>query len=418
MLGDAEKIVELLRPEDFYSTIYQKIFRAVCGLIGSGMEVDLPSLTIALKEAGKLEEIGGASYLSTFIDRIPIAANIEHYAGKIRDKAVLRHLMSALQATISECFSNSDDSLAIIDRARGQLDSIAEEARNLGKSRSRSYRELSLEAADRYSDLHKRKGAITGVSTGFYILDSMLCGMQHGDLITLAARPSQGKTALAQNIAGHVASEGVPVAYYSLEMSDAQIYDRQVSGESEINLLKFRTGRFDEDDWPRLHEAQEKLYKWPVFVDDSPALHYQEIRRRAWGDRKSHGIGLIIIDHLQLVQGDRNTTRDREIGGITAALKAMAKDLNLPVILLSQLNRQLETRPNPHKRPKLSDLRDSGNIEQDSDVVIFLYRPSVYGDQEDFPGHSEVIVSKHRNGPTGLIKLRWNEKLTRFTDLE
>ncbi|RJQ27695.1 replicative DNA helicase [Candidatus Parcubacteria bacterium] len=408
-----------LKPEEFFSPRNQKIFKAICGLIEKGIAVDLPSLAMALKDAGELEAIGGAYYLASIIEQVPVASNLEHYAGRIRDKALLRKLLSACQETTRECLDNTNEPAAIIDQAKGRIDSIIEGAGNHGREKIISYRELSLDAGERYAGLYERKGSITGIASGFFVLDSILCGFQPGDLIILAARPSQGKTALALNIGGHIAGKGgIPVAYFSLEMSASQLFDRQLSGESGINLQKFRTGRFERGDWDRINEAQGKVYSWPVYIDDSAALHYQEIRRRAWGLKKRHGIGLVIIDHLQLVKGDREATRDREIGSITAGMKAIAKELDLPVVLLSQLNRQLETRSNPHKRPRLSDLRDSGNIEQDADVIMFLYRPAVYEDTEGFPGHTELIIAKHRNGPTGMIKLLWNERITTFLNVE
>jgi len=419
LMGDAELAVELLQPEDFHRTAHKKIFRAIRGLIKKGLAVDLPSLSMALKDAGELEEIGGAYYLACLFDQVPVASNLEHFAGRIRDMAIRRDLITGCQEIIREALDGTDETSAIIDRAKSRIDSILDGAGSLGRERAISYRKLSLDAAERYSSLYERKGSITGIASGFFMLDSILCGFQAGDLIILAARPSMGKTALALNIAGHVAGKSaIPVAYFSLEMPASQLFDRQIAGETGINLQRFRTGRFEKEDWEKITEAQGKVYGWPVYIDDSPAVHYQEIRRESWRMKKKHGIGLVIIDHLQLIKGDREATRDREIGSITAGMKAMAKELDIPVILLSQLNRQLEIRMNPHKRPRLSDLRDSGNVEQDGDVIAFLYRPAVYEDHEDFPGHTELIIAKHRNGPAGMLKLLWNEKITAFLNLE
>lgn len=417
LLGDAPQIVELLGPEDFYRIGHQKVFKAISAMVKKGVDVELPSLVMALKDSGQLEEIGGAHYLASLLD-IPIASNIEHYAGKIRDKAILRNLLISCQETTRDCLNSSNEPAAILDRAKTRLDALTQGASGTGKDNAACYRDLSLKAAERYDTLYKNKGTISGIASGFYMLDSTLCGFQAGDLEVIAARPSMGKTALALNIAGHVASKGLPVAYFSLEMSADQLFDRQIASGSGINLLKFRTGRFEAFDWEKINKAQEKAYTWPVFIDDTAALHYQEIRHRAWVLKKRKGIGLVIIDHLQLIKGDKEYSRDREIGSITAGLKAMAKELDIPVILLSQLNRQLEMRPNPYKRPRLSDLRDSGNIEQDADVITFLYRPAAYEDKEDFPGHTELIIAKHRNGPTGMIKLLWNTKITTFFNPE
>lgn len=414
LFGHAGQVAEILKPEDFYLIRNQKIFQAVIALTKKKIIVDLPSLTMELQESGKLEEIGGASFLAGVLDQVPAATNIEYFAGKIKEKAAKRELVQVFQNAIQTAMGNASDTAAIIHDLKGRLHSISEGIGSAGRSRAVSYKDLCNESGNRYEDLYKRGGAITGIATEFYALDALLSGLQRGDLIIIAARPSMGKTAAALNIAGHVAKNGGKVAFFSLEMGRNQLFDRQIAGETGINLQKFRNGRFEPEDWEKVVDAQDRLYDWPIFIDDTAALHHQEIRRRAWDIKRRHGIDLAIIDHLQLVRGDREPTRDREIGAITAACKAIAKDLDVPVILLSQLNRQLETRSNPEKRPRLSDLRDSGNIEQDADVILFLYRPAVYKDQEDFPGHAEFIIAKHRNGPTGLIKMLWNDRTTRF----
>ena len=264
--------------------------------------------------------------------------------------------------------------------------------------------------------LSKRPGTITGLSSGFFMIDYILCGFQPSDLIILAAKPSMGKTALALNMAGNMGKAGDPVVIFSLEMSKEQLIDRQTAGESGVNSQKFRSGKFDKEDWGKIQSVQSKIYEWPVFIDDSAALHYREIHRRAWQLKKKHGIKAIFVDHLQLVRGDKESTRDREIGSITSGLKATAKELKIPVILLSQLSRKVEGRS--EKRPILSDLRDSGNIEQDADVVMFIYRPAQYKAEEEYEGQTEINVSKQRNGPTGIINLKWNEKVTRFYDVD
>ena len=413
--GHAEQVAEILKPEDFYSIRHQKIFEAVVTLTKKGVVADLPALTMELQESGKLEEIGGASFLAGILDQVPAATNIEYFSEKIKEKSAKRELIQTFQNAIQTAMTNTTtDTAAIINDLKGRLHSINEGIGGAGRERAVSYQTLCNESGDRYEDLYKRGGAITGIATGFYALDGLLGGLQRGDLVIVAARPSMGKTAAALNIAGHVAKNGGKVAFFSLEMGRNQLFDRQIAGESGINLQKFRTGRFDAEDWQRVVDAQSKIYDWPVFIDDTAALHHQEIRRRAWDLKNRHDVDLVVIDHLQLVRGDREPTRDREIGAITAACKALAKDLNIPVILLSQLNRQLEARANPEKRPRLSDLRDSGNIEQDADVILFLYRPAVYKDAEDYPGHAEFIIAKHRNGPTGLIKMLWNDRTTRF----
>jgi len=417
-LERAEEALKILSPDDFYKTAHQKIFSAIFDLSKQKIQVDLPLVVDALRSAGHLEEVGGASYIASLLDGVPIASNVGHYARKIKNKAILRKLINHCHTITKACFQDSSEVETIIDDAQKRILSIEHETIDASNETAVSYRELSLEAGERYEDLSKRKGSITGIASGFYMLDYITCGFQNTDLIILAGRPGMGKTALALNIAGNVGKQDTPTAYFSLEMSKTQLFDRQIAGESGVNSQKFRSGRFEPDDWEAINRAQGKVYTRPVFIDDSAALHYMEIRRRAWGLKKNHGIKLVIIDHLQLIRGDKASTRDREIGSITAGLKATAKELNIPIILLSQLNRELERRPNPHKRPRMSDLRDSGNIEQDADIVAFLYRPGVYEDEEEFGGHAELNVAKQRNGPTGMIKLRWHDKTTKFQNLE
>ena len=355
------------------------------------------------------------SPLSALIDETPLPSNIKHYAQVIKDKAILRNLIKECYAITTACYEGSVEVEKIIDDAQTRILGIDYETNTKTVT---SYSDLSIEASERYEELAKRKGATTGIASNFYLLDFLTAGFQKSDLFIIAGRPSMGKTALALNIAENVGKHNVPVVYFSLEMSESQLFDRQVAGESGVNSQRFRSRRFEPPDWEAINKAQSKIYNWPVHVDDSPALHYMDIRRRARSLKKKHNIELIIIDHLQLILGDKAFSRDREIGSITAGLKATAKELNLPIILLSQLNRELERRSNPHKRPKMSDLRDSGNIEQDADVVAFLYRPKVYGDKEEFEGHTELNIAKQRNGPTGMIKLRWDAKITKFQNLE
>lgn len=417
LLGDTDDIVNYLRPEDFYRSAHQQIFSTVCDLTKQKIKVDLPLMADALKKAGKLASIGGATYLARLVDSVPVAVNIKFYAQKIKDKAILRAIIKQSHDTIQACFDESAEPEKVMDTAREKLQHIENGMGGIGLDSAVPFSKLAKDSAERYEDLADRKGSLSGIASGFYLLDHILCGFQKTDLIVLAGRPSQGKTALALNMAGNVARQGIPVAFFSLEMSRSQLFDRQVARESGVNSQKFRSGKFESDDWKAINNAQTKVYDWPVFIDDSPALHYLEIRQRAWKLKKTKSVKLIIVDHLQLACGDKSFSRDREIGSITAGLKATAKELDLPIILLSQLNRKLEERVNPYKRPRLSDLRDSGNIEQDADVVAFLYRPVVYEDKEEFKGHAELNVAKQRNGPTGILKLRWQERITTFQNL-
>ena len=376
---DAGEIIDLLSPADFYRTAHTKIFKAIIELHKAGVDINLISIVDKLTDAKCLTECGGASYLAGLLD-VPIAHNIKHFCGKIKDKAIQRDLIKECNEITKLCFDEPDIE-KIVDEAQRRVGLISNRAIESRGDSSFSYRVLVEEATDRYEELSKRPGTITGLSSGFFMIDYILCGFQPSDLIILAAKPSMGKTALALNMAGNMGKAGDPVVIFSLEMSKEQLIDRQTAGESGVNSQKFRSGKFDKEDWGKIQSVQSKIYEWPVFIDDSAALHYREIHRRAWQLKKKHGIKAIFVDHLQLVRGDKESTRDREIGSITSGLKATAKELKIPVILLSQLSRKVEGRS--EKRPILSDLRDSGNIEQDADVVMFIYRPAQYKAEEE-----------------------------------
>ena len=416
LLGNPEA-VEHLDPEDFYKTAHQKIFAAVQDLTRKKITPDLPTVANALIGESSLDEIGGAVYLAQIISEAPVPSNVKHYAKIIKDKAALRTIIIQAHDITKACLESSATAETIISEAQKRLLSIDFEA---SKNSVASYHNLSEGAADRYQELYKRKDSLSGIASGYEFLDMLLCGFQPSDLIILAGRPSMGKTALALNIAGNIGKQDIPVAIFSLEMSKQQLFDRQVAMESGVNLQKFRSGRFEKPDWEALNEAQGRIDRWPIHIDDDAALNYLEIGRRIHRYRRQFGIEIAFIDHLQLVKGDKSPSRDREIGSITAGLKATAKQVKIPIILLSQLNRNLEERSNPKKRPRLSDLRDSGNIEQDADVVMFLYRPAVYKDvhENPFQGQAELNVAKQRNGPTGMIKLMWHERTTRFSNPE
>ena len=412
LLGYSKVAVNLIVAEDFYRTANSTIFKAICELQAKKEPIDLNTVSSYLRDKGKLEEVGGAYYLANIIDSVPIASNIETYCRIVREKAILRSLIEKCNNISNGCFENQEDIALFLEQSHKSIGSIQYET----KSKLSSYHELSIQASDRYEALYNNKGKITGIASGFYDLDWLTCGFQPTDFVLLAARPGIGKTALALNMAGNIASGGAPVLIFSHEMSKHQLFDRQISSESEVNLQKFRSGRFTEDDWSDITEAQAKTFNWPVFIEDSAALHYSTIRSRAYSAIEKHGIKIIIIDYLQLIRGDRESTRDREVAGISAAMKAMAKEFEIPIVVLSQLNRSLENRKN--KRPILADLRDSGTLEQDADLIMFLYRPAAYEEKEGYEGHTELNISKHRNGPTGMVNLIWQEKYTRFMNKE
>ena len=411
LLGHSDKAVNLIRPDDFYRSSNQKIFQVIMELSEKKEPIDLQTVYTLLAKKGQAEEIGGAVHLAQLVDSTPLAVNIEAYCKEIKEKAVLRKIIERCNTVYNKCFDSSADVFKVLEDAGNIASNITFATEEIS-----SYRELSLAAGERYEAAYRSKGKITGLPSGFYDLDWVTCGFQNTDLILLAARPSMGKTALMLNIAGHTARQGFPVLIFSHEMSKEQLFDREIASTSKVNLQKFRSGRFDADDWENINQAQSAVYELPVYIEDLSALHHSVIRQKAYSMKKKHGIQMIMIDYLQLVRGDKESSRDREVANISGAFKAMAKDLKIPVIVLSQLNRSLEQRKD--KRPKLSDLRDSGTLEQDADLVMFLYRAAVYGEDEDFPGHTELCLAKHRNGPTKTIGLKWEEKFTRFQNIQ
>lgn len=429
--GDAKKVVQYLKHEDFYKSAHQIIFNVVSDMCEKGQEVDILTVAHKIKEVGLIEDIGGVSFLSEFSNTIPPSTNIKHYAEIVRDKAKLRVLINKSNKIIESCYNANGDTTSVIDQAQQSIINIETKTNNAD-----SYKNLVTLAGDRYEKLRKRERP-SGIPSGFPDIDYYLTGFQNSDLVFIGARPGMGKTSLMLNLIKKPSVMGIGSLIFSLEMSKTQILDRSVAIESGVDSVKFRTGAFDQENWKQINDAQSKIYDWPVYIDDSGGLHYMEIKRRARWYVKNKGVKIIFIDHLQLVRTDKGFSRDREISSIVDGFKELAKELNVPVIVLSQLNRGLESRNNPHKRPKISDLRDSGTIEQNADVVMFLYRRAVYDDwyyfpysktqvynddgsiahierEAEFQADSEIEIAKHRNGPTGHVKLIWHDKTTAF----
>ena len=409
-------VIETLSPEDFYRTAHQKIYVAITDLFDKAEPVDLVTLANKLKKMGLLEEIGGASYLARLVDTVPLAVNARHYAKIIHDKASLRRLIEKANAIVKRCFEERGEAEDVIDYAESAVFEISE------KKARQSFFPLSKIILGNIETLEEKQGnrsLVTGVPTGFSQLDTLTSGLQSSDLIILAARPSMGKTALALNIARNAAVDAnIPVAVFSLEMSKEQLSLRMLCSEARIDSSRLRGGFFSMEDWHRLTDAAGILSEAPIYIDDSPGISAMEIRAKARRLKMDKNIGLIIIDYLQLMQGRSSAERrDLEISEISRGLKALAKELDLPVLALSQLNRMLEQRTD--KRPKLSDLRESGALEQDADVVAFIYRDEVYNKEEDNPnrGTAEILLSKQRNGPTGDIHLSFLNAYTRFENL-
>jgi replicative DNA helicase len=413
-----DRIAESVSAEDFYRDAHRKIFRAASELSQRSEPIDLLTLTEALKTRGELAEVGGAAYVSELADRALSAANIQYHARIIREKAILRGLIATAAEIVSRGYEAREEVPRFVDEAEQAIYQIAEK-----KTRGAFTRvgDMITETFRHIEQLYERKEMVTGVATGFTDLDRMTAGLQPSDLIIVAGRPSMGKTSFCLNIAEHVAIEtGTGVAVFSLEMSKEQLVLRMLCSQARVDLSKVRTGFLAQKDFPRLAEAAGRIHDAPIYVDDTPALSALELRakaRRLKRDKEAK-LGLIIVDYLQLMRGagGRDESREQEISQISGSLKALAKELRLPVIALSQLNRQVEGR-NPPK-PRMADLRESGAIEQDADVIAFIYRDEVYNPQSRDQGVAEIIVAKQRNGPIGDLRLAFRSEYTRFENFE
>jgi replicative DNA helicase len=409
------RIVEFLRPEDFYLDSHRVIFRNMTVLMENSRAIDLITLQDELLRNASLESSGGIGYLSGLLDGIPHLVNIDHYIDIVRDKALLRQMINTASKTIAECFDQAEPADVILDQAEQALFNLSE---HRTKSGFVSVREMEEDAEKLLTKLYEDKEMITGVPTGFTDLDRMTSGFQPGDLVILAARPSMGKTALALNVAEHVAlKRSLPVGIFSLEMSKQQLLMRFLCAESLVDAHKVRTGYIGKDDFRQLIDALGVVTRAPLFIDDSSSLTIMEMRAKARRLKAEHGLSLLIVDYLQLMSGyGRVENRVQEISGISRGLKALAKELEVPVIALSQLSRAPEQRQGDH-RPQLSDLRESGSIEQDADVVLFIYREEVYKRDEENEGKADLIISKQRNGPIGIVKLAFLKQYTKFENL-
>ena len=408
----ADKVVET----DFYRRSHQLIFRKIEELAEKQIPFDVITLSDALKGIGELENVGGLGYLIMLAKDTPSAANIVAYANIVRDRSVLRQLIH-IGTEISDSAFNTDgrDTAELLENAERQVFQIAEQRQKGQGGGFISIKSLLAQAVDKIETLFEQEGAITGASTGFTDFDSLTSGLQPSDLIIVAGRPSMGKTTIAMNMAENIALKcGKPVAVFSMEMPGDSLAMRMMSSLGRIDQNKVRTGKLEDDDWPRLTSAINILAGTQLFIDDSPALTPTEVRARARRLAREHGqLGLIVVDYLQLMQSPSSgDNRVQQISDISRGLKALAKELNVPVVALSQLNRNLEQRPN--KRPVMSDLRDSGAIEQDDDLIVFVYRDEVYNEDSPDKGIAEIIIGKQRNGPLGTVRLTFLGQYTRF----
>ena len=415
-----DRVADLLIASDFYRHEHQLVFEAIAKLINASKPADVITVFEALQSLGKAEEIGGLVYLNQLAQFVPSAANIRRYAEIVRERSILRKLVTASDEIATKAFNPQGTPVEkILDEAEQKIFKIGEEGSRM-KEGFQAMDSLVVDLLDRVQEMADNPNDITGVPSGFYDLDRMTSGMQAGDLIILAARPSMGKTAFAINIAEHVAlAEGLPVAVFSMEMGAAQLAVRIVGSIGRIDQGRLRTGKLHDEEWPRLTEAIEKLRTVSMHIDETPGLTPSELRANARRLARQQGkLGLIVVDYLQLMSGSGSAAaenRATELSEISRGLKMLAKELQCPLIALSQLNRSVEQRTD--KRPMMSDLRESGAIEQDADVIMFIYRDDYYNKESREPGVAEIIIGKQRNGPTGTVKLAFIKPLTKFESL-
>jgi replicative DNA helicase len=411
-----DQVADVVTEVDFYREDHRLIFRAIHELNDRGKPCDAVTVTEWFEAHGKADQIDGGSYINQLTSSTPSAANVKAYAEIVREKSVLRQLIDIGSEITSGVFAlDGRGSQELLEEAERKVFAIAEQGMRAG-SDFVSVQETIKEAIEKIQELHEFEGEITGTPTGFKSFDKLTAGLQPSDLIIIAGRPAMGKTTLAMNIAEHAAiKHDVPVAIFSMEMSSLQLVMRLFSSLGQIDQTRLRTGSLDDLDWPKLTSAMNLLHKSRIFIDETPSLSPSELRARARRLKREHDIGLIVVDYIQLmaVPGTREN-RATEIAEISRSLKAIAKELQVPVVALSQLNRALEQRPN--KRPIMADLRESGSIEQDADLIVFIYRDEVYNEETSEKGKAEIIVGKHRNGPTGTVVLTFQGQWLRFVN--
>ena len=409
-----DRVVEVMGADDFYRGSHRRIFRAMLTLSEKGEPIDLITLADTLKARAELQEIGGATYLAELADKVPSAANIVHYARIVREKAVLRSLINVCSEIVTRCYNGEEDIERFLDEAERLIFDVSEK-----RIRPSFFKmgDMIMDTIKLVEKLYERKELVTGVPTGFLDLDRMTAGLQPSDLIIVAARPSVGKTAFVLNIAQYVTLHAnTAVGIFSMEMAKEQLVLRMLCSEARVDNAKVRTGYLGERDFPRLAMAAGRLAEAPIYIDDTPAQNVLELRAKTRRLKREANIGLVIIDYLQLMRGlDAQENRTQELSEISRSLKSLAKELNIPVVALSQLNRQVEQRAD--KRPVMSDIRESGSIEQDADVIMFIYRDEVYKPDSQDEGVAEIIIGKQRNGPTGTVRLAFRKEYTRFDNL-
>jgi len=409
------KAMEILRPDDFYRDAHKVIFEAILALSDRGEPVDIITLSEELRQNNALEKVGGVAYVASLANIVPSSANVEYYARIVEEKALLRTLISVSSRIAAMGYEGEEDVEQLIDEAERMVFQVAQ--RKTNKSFATMH-EILMETFDKIEYLYTHKGDVTGVPTGFIDLDRMTSGFQPSDLIIIAARPAMGKTSLVLNIAQNTAVKyKTPVAIFSLEMSKEQLVQRMLCSEAMIDQHRLRTGQLQEGDWQKLSNAVGPLSKAPIFIDDTVGISIMEMRAKCRRLKSEHGLGMVVIDYLQLMQaGRRVESRQQEISEISRSLKALARELSIPIIALSQLSRAVEQ--SHDKKPNLSHLRESGAIEQDADIVSFIYRDEYYNPDSEKKGIAEIIIAKHRNGPVGSVELGFLNEFTKFVNLK
>ncbi|MDY8165581.1 replicative DNA helicase [Bacillus thuringiensis] len=407
---------ELLVPDSFYRTKHQKIFEVMLRLSDKGEPIDLVIMTSAMADQGLLEEVGGVSYLAELAEVVPTAANVEYYARIIAEKALLRRLIRTATHIVSDGYEREDDVDGLLNEAEKK---ILEVSHQTNAKAFQNIKDVLVDAYDKIELLHNQKGEVTGIPTGFTELDKMTAGFQRNDLIIVAARPSVGKTAFSLNIAQNVATKtDENVAIFSLEMGSDQLVMRMLCAEGNIDAQRLRTGSLTSDDWAKLTMAMGSLSNAGIYIDDTPGIKVNEIRAKCRRLKQEQGLGMVLIDYLQLIQGSGKSgeNRQQEVSEISRTLKGIARELQVPVIALSQLSRGVESRQD--KRPMMSDIRESGSIEQDADIVAFLYREDYYDRETENKNTIEIIIAKQRNGPVGSVELAFVKEFNKFVNLE
>ena len=419
MLTDQDAVVsaiEVLEPEDFYREDNKIIFEAILNIYNRAEPIDIITLKSELSSMGKLDSVGGLEYIAELPDKVPTTANVEMYIKIVEEKSMLRSLVKTANEIISLGYDETEDVEDIMDSAEKKIFDVMQRKNQKGYS---TIKDILVESFTKLEQLYNQKQHVTGVPTGFTDLDNKTAGLHGSELILIAARPAMGKTALALNIGTYAATRAnVPVAIFSLEMSKEQLGNRILCSEALVDSNKVRTGKLDDEEWAKLAEASGELSNAEIYVDDTPGISIMEIRAKCRKLKLEKNIGLVIVDYLQLIQGTgkRGASREQEISEISRSLKILAKEINVPVIALSQLSRAVEGRPD--HRPMLADLRESGAIEQDADIVMFIYRDDYYNEDSEKKNIAEIIIAKQRSGSTGTIELAWLGSYTKFANLE